>query len=287
MKSKPPHSPESPSHESSPRTENPAEIELPVRRGRSDRGMEETVDSVAVERTVEIVASGVTIVRLQASPGDLEDLAAGLVFTLGLVDEPGEIGGVAVHAGGDRVEVTLPGADPREIEEKTRGMSLGSGCGGALFATEVRRRHADAAGSASRGFSASEILSAVREVGMRGEVFKSTGCLHAAGIFREGTCLAFREDIGRHSAIDKVAGALVREGRDARGCLLVTTGRLTAEMAVKGIRLGVWGFASRSAATDRAIELAAEFGTFMASFVRGTRMNIHCGAGLMRPEDEA
>ncbi|MHC4249206.1 MAG: formate dehydrogenase accessory sulfurtransferase FdhD, partial [Planctomycetota bacterium] len=134
------------------------------------------------------------------------------------------------------------------------------------------------------GFSAAEVLAAVRDLERRGEIFKSTGCVHAAAAWREGELLAFREDIGRHNAVDKVAGAVARSGGDLRGALIVSTGRLSTEIAAKAVRLGAWGVASRSAPTARAVELAAEFGMLLVGFARGRRLNIYCGAERLRAD---
>ncbi|MHC4199597.1 MAG: formate dehydrogenase accessory sulfurtransferase FdhD [Planctomycetota bacterium] len=277
-------------------TENAArtEIELPLRRWTQGTGLERTVDRVAVEGAVEIVAVGVRLARLQCLPRDIEDLAVGFLLAEGLVESPDMIGGVALAGGADsaraasepgvpvcRVELKLPGADAGELARRVSEMTLASGCGKALFSSEVRRR---TFAEPVRGFTPEEMVSAVRDVEKRGELFKSTGCVHAAAAWRDSELLAFREDIGRHNAVDKVAGAVGRAGGDLRGALLVSTGRLTAEIAAKSVRLGVWGVASRSAATARAVELAAEFGMVLVGFVRGKRFNVYCGADRLRED---
>jgi len=283
------------------------EIEIPLRRWTQGTGLERAVDRVAVEGAVEIVAAGVRLARLQCLLRDIEDLAVGFLLAEGLVESPGMIGGVALASGADsaragsepgvpvcRVELELPGADAVELARRVSEMTLASGCGKALFSSEVRRRTSAAP---ARGFSAEEMVSSVRDVEKRGELFKSTGCVHAAAAWKDKELLAFREDIGRHNAVDKVAGAVargevgqhrgaaqMRAGGDLRGALLVSTGRLTAEIAAKSVRLGVWGLASRSAATARAVELAAEFGMVLVGFVRGGRLNVYCGAERLRED---
>jgi FdhD protein len=257
-------------------------MELPIRRWRrGSAGLERTKDDIAVERTVEIASDGVVIARMQATPRDLEDLAVGFLISQGLVEGPDEVGEAVLSSDGGRVEVALPGAEADALARSVREMSVGSGCGMALFGSEIAKR---TEAPRSPGFSADEMIAAVRDVERRGELFKATGCVHAAAAWRGGDLLAFREDIGRHNAVDKVAGACARQGRDLLGALIVTTGRLTAEMAAKVIRLGAWGTASRSAPTDRAVMLAAEFGVVLAGFVRGGRFNLYCGADRLREE---
>ena len=257
------------------------EIELPVRRWTRDAGTEIVTDRLVIERTVELAAGGSVLARLQCLPADIENLAVGFLLAEGLVEDPRAIAGATLSEDGSRVELDLPGADLAELARRVGEMTLASGCGRAVFATEVRRR---AAGGPARGFSAEDILSAVKDLERRGEVFKSTGCVHAAAAWREGEMLAFREDIGRHNAVDKVAGAVARSGGDLRGALIVSTGRLSAEIAAKAVRLGAWGVASRSAPTARAVELAAEFGMVLAGFARGQRLNVYCGAERLAAE---
>ncbi len=263
----------------------PCEIEMPVRRWKEGGEIELVTDRLVAEHTVELAAGDVVLARLQCLPAHLEDLAVGFLLAEGLLEDAGSESGEAPKAArvssvsssedGSRIGLELPGADLDEIARRVREMTLASGCGHAVFAAEVRRR---AAAPPAPGFAAAEILAAVKDLERRGEVFKSTGCVHAAAAWRGGEMLAFREDIGRHNAVDKVAGAVARSGGDLRGALIVSTGRLSTEIAAKAVRLGAWGVASRSAPTARAVGLAAEFGMVMAGFARGRRMNIYCGA---------
>lgn len=313
-----------------------SEIELPVRRWTRGAGMETVRDRIALERSVEIVAlpsgrqarrGGVSIATVQCLPRDLEDLAVGFLLAEGLAENARAIGRVelSMRAGGDdaegddaegddgdgegnaarapfRVDVEIAGAEPDDLAARARGFALASGCGKALFAPQilrlVRQRMAASCPGGARGFGGEEILAAVRDVERRGELFRATGCVHAAAAWRAGDaperneCVAFREDIGRHNAVNKVAGAVARAGPSADsgsgsasgseagvlgGCLVVSTGRLSADIAAKCVRLGAWGVASRSAATDRAIRIAAEFGLVLVGFARGNRMNVYCG----------
>jgi len=253
----------------------PSEIEMPVRRWEEGGKSEVVTDRLVVERTVELASADVVLARLQCLPTDLEDLGVGFLLAEGLVEDPKALADLVVSDDGSRIDLGLPRFDAEEIARRVSEMTLASGCGRAVFAAEVRRR---ATGPRARGFSAAEVLAAVRDLDRRGEIFRSTGCVHAAAAWRDGEMLAFREDIGRHNAVDKVAGAVARSGGDLRGALIVSTGRLSTEIAAKAVRLGAWGVASRSAPTARAVELAAEFGMLLAGFARGRRLNIYCGA---------
>jgi len=250
------------------------EIELPLSRWSLGRGLEAATDRVALETTVEIAACGVLLARLQCLPADLEDLGVGFALSEGFAP-PGASVRAALAPGGGRVELEIPGADASALEARAARGALASGCGRGLFISEIRAR---AAAAGERGFAPEEILEAVAELERSGRLFRSTGCVHAAAVRRDGRLLGFREDIGRHNAIDKAAGAVARSGGSLEGTLLVTTGRLSADVAAKAVRLGAWGLASRGAPTARAVEIAAEMGLVLAGFARGGRLNIYCGA---------
>jgi FdhD protein len=253
-------------------------IELPVHRWTEGAGLEKMTDSIAVERTLAIGVAGTVVARLQCLPIDIEDLAVGFLVSNGLAAEPASVGAVAVSDDAGCVDVEVEGMDSEAAASFGSSLALASGCGKALFAPQVAERFKRAA-SPGVGFTAEQIRAAVKDLSRRGEVFERTGAVHAAGAWRGGDCVAYREDIARHNAIDKVAGSVIRSGGDLGGSLLVSTGRLTAEVVAKAIRLRAWGVASRSAATDRAIMMAAEFGLVLVGFVRGRRMNVYCGVG--------
>ena len=113
---------------------------------------------------------------------------------------------------------------------------------------------------------------------MRGEqrLHKRVGTLHAAALFSaSGNLVAVSEDVGRHNAVDKVAGYCLLRDISFQDKLLLCSGRLTYEMVTKTIRLGIPLLASVSAPSALAIQLAERFNVTLIGYLRGQRMTIY------------
>jgi FdhD protein len=118
-------------------------------------------------------------------------------------------------------------------------------------------------------------------------VFSRTGGLHAAGLFSsDGTLLVLREDVGRHNAVDKVAGWALRSGLvPLAGHILLVSGRASFELAQKSLMLGIPVLAAVSAPSSLAASLAEEGGMTLVGFLRGATMNVYAGPQRVITED--
>jgi FdhD protein len=122
---------------------------------------------------------------------------------------------------------------------------------------------------------AGEILKLVGAVQDKALLFKSTGGVHSAALAERDKLLFYNEDIGRHNAVDKIVGQCILKNISLEDKILLTSGRISSEIVIKGAKLGLPIIVSRSAPTSLAVALARETGITLVGFARGKRLNIY------------
>ena len=232
----------------------PGSLQVLLRRREGASGRFEK-DAVVVEEPLEVRvregrdAEPVRLLVTMRTPGDDEDLAAGLVFSEGVVGSAEEILDVAglsdpvvqAEIARNVVVVTVAPGDGAARALRRRAVSMSSACGVcgdvsiervSELADGARRARKDS-GDDGPVVPAAVLSGLPDELRRRQEIFRSTGGLHAAGLFEaDGTLVVAREDVGRHNATDKAIGALLRERKPTPPILLVS-GRLGFEMPRK------------------------------------------------------
>ena len=242
----------------------------PVTTWREGRALAQP-DWIAEEVPVALVFNGISHAVMMASPADLEDFALGFGLTEGLLAETGELYGVDVHAVADGIEVRMEVAAACEwrLKERRRTLAGRTGCGLCGTDSLEQVRHTLPAvpetripfpfmARAQRGLREFQPMQAL------------TGASHAAAWCKpDGAVQLVREDIGRHNALDKVIGAMVRAKANPAAGFLCITSRASFEMVQKTAMAGVGVLAAVSAPTALAIDTAQGCGLALAGFVRG------------------
>lgn len=127
--------------------------------------------------------------------------------------------------------------------------------------------------------SAKKIVEAMGDL-LNDPLHKATGAVHIAGLYdRDGKRLARFEDVGRHNAVDKVIGWMVKNNVTAEGKMLLCSGRLPADMVLKCVRARVEILVSKAPALMSAIGMAQRYGLTLIGFVREKRMNVYTNPG--------
>ncbi|MBN8996454.1 MAG: formate dehydrogenase accessory sulfurtransferase FdhD [Rhizobiales bacterium] len=227
--------------------------------------------AVPEEVPVALVYDGGTEAVMMASPADLEDFAIGFSVTEGIVASPGEIAGLEIVEQEAGIELRMWLAAPRAeaLAHRRRRIAGPTGCGlCGIDSLDEAVRPPPLVGE-GRSFAPDEIAAGLRALAAAQSLGRETRAVHAAGWFEPGRGLvAIREDVGRHNALDKLAGALLRADEDsARGMILLTS-RVSVEMVAKAAMIGAPFLVAVSAPTALAIRTAEEANVTVAAVAR-------------------
>lgn len=243
------------------------------------------VDAVAVEEPLEIRVGDQPLAVVMRTPGHDAELAAGLMWTEGLVRAAAQVldvrhcTSVEAAALGNVVNVELAAdviVDPARLR---RHLYAPGGCGicGKTSIDQVRVKGRPLQeGPAVRRDVLRGMPSTLRAAQ---PVFSRTGGLHAAALFdMQGRLICLREDVGRHNAVDKVIGwALFAERLPLTECVLLASGRAGFEITQKAWMAGIAFVAALSAPSSLSVAMAAEAGMTLVGFLREQGMNVYCG----------
>lgn len=273
------------SRENADVTQPPVAVELTVERWRRGTVTREQ-DLVAEEMPVALVYHGVPHVAMLATPADLEDYAVGFTLSEGLVARPDEIRGVEVSRGEESIEVRVTVAWERfsALLDRRRNLTGRTGCGLCGQETvEAAVREVSRVGAGVR-LSAAELHEAIGRLAQLQPINARTGSVHAAAWVVPGQGIRLvREDVGRHNALDKVIGALVRSGADPAGGAILLTSRASFEMVQKSATVGVAFVAAFSAPTAFAVRLAERAGLTLVAFAREHRHVVYAHPWRLEP----
>ncbi|MDA3935596.1 MAG: formate dehydrogenase accessory sulfurtransferase FdhD [Actinomycetota bacterium] len=232
------------------------------------------------EKPITVYLNGVEMVNAQATPSDLEDMAVGFLHVEGFLTDRDRLGCIEVDARRGMVFVTSDEETPVSMRGRKRYVT--SGCGrGVTFTSAGHLTGVDPVES-GLSITAESVYDMMGQMARGAERYRETGGMHACAIGMGGTIAFMREDVGRHNALDKVLGAAWRDGATLDHAVLLTSGRISSEMAVKAMRAGVPIVVSRTAVTDLAAEVASELGVTLIGYARGGKLVIYTNAWRIR-----
>ena len=208
---------------------------------------------------------------MMATPQDLEDFAIGFSLTEGVISSIEAIDSIEIveEEMGVEVRIWLKAPEAADFLGRRRKMAGPTGCGlcGVESLVEAMRPPPDV--GEGRVFTPDQIMTAVNALLPLQALNHETRAVHAAGFWQpERGIVALREDVGRHNALDKLAGALAREGLSARAGLVVLTSRVSIEMIQKSAAIGAPVVVAVSAPTALAVRMADSCGMTLVAIAR-------------------
>lgn len=228
-------------------------------------------DYIAEEVPVSLVYNGVPHVVMLATPTNLEEFALGFSVTEGIIKDPSELLSARVYNRANGIEVYLQIPQQRFdcLADKGRNLTGRTGCGlcGASTLQQAIRQPNPVNGNLT--LSASELFSALADIKQHQRLNQLTGSVHAAAWVVPGQgVVEIREDVGRHNALDKLIGLLLRSGKNLASGFVIVTSRASYELVQKAACVGITLLAAMSAPTGLAIRLADEAGLTLVGFAR-------------------
>lgn len=241
--------------------------------------LSEDSDPVVREAPVALVYNGISHAVMMATPADLADLALGFSLSERILDDPGQLLGLEVESRDQGYELAMEiTSGPFEaLKQRRRSLTGRTGCGLCGVESLAQAIAPPVKVEAELQLPAQAIQRAFAALATVQELRSLTGGVHgAAWCNNRGEIQLLREDVGRHNALDKLLGAVVSQGRDEAGFILLTS-RLSYEMVAKAAACQIPVLTAVSAPTALAVAQATEAGMTLVGFVQHGRQVVYCG----------
>ena len=207
-----------------------------------------------------------------------EYLAVGFLFNQNMITSLSDLQEVEFNEDLSVVVVRTNKITPFETQNKKRIKT--SGCAMGTIFGEMFEKLSPLSSKKLKTFSLSAIRAIIKDINQTKSLYLEAGAIHGSVLCDRESILVYMEDVGRHNAVDKVSGFIIMECIDPADKFLYTTGRLTTEMVLKTVSMGIPLLVSRSGFTKSAVELARKFNLTMIGRFKGNRFM--CVNGIER-----
>jgi FdhD protein len=235
----------------------------------------EVAQDVIEERPLTIYLNAQEIVTAMTIGDYPEYLALGFLRNQGMLEGAGAITRIEYDAELEVVVVRTDG--PTNHEEKLKKKTRTSGCAvGTVFGDMMEGLEGVILPQAE--LRTSWLYELARKINTTPSLYLNAGAIHGTVLCKGDQPLVYMEDVGRHNAVDKIAGWMMQEQASSADKILYTTGRLTSEMVIKCAHMGIPALVSRSGFTAWGVELAQQVGLTLIGRMRGKRFQCLAGA---------
>ncbi|WP_237524099.1 formate dehydrogenase accessory sulfurtransferase FdhD [Shewanella sp. KX20019] len=237
----------------------------------------EKVDKfIACERPLTVYLNWRPIVTLMTLGARAEALALGYLKNQGFISDLSKLESVIVDWDVNSAAI-LTSEKTEDLDEKLSEKTVTSGCGqGTVYGGFMAGL--DEINLQAPQIKQSTIYSLLKNINAYNETYKNAGAVHGCGLCQGDQIKGFVEDVGRHNAVDTLAGEMWLNQDVGHNKLFYTTGRLTSEMVIKVAKMGIPVLLSRSGATQMGLELAQQLGITMIARAKGRHFLIYNGA---------
>ena len=255
---------------------NPKDPRLTERVEGADQDGNTITTSVVVERPLTLYLNSQEIVTLMTICDYPQYLAAGFLLNQNMLRPDDVITGIDYD---DEVEVVVVRTEREtDFEDKLKKRTQTSGCAQGTAFGDLMEKFDEAALPGDAVIRTSWPYALSRKINTTPSLYLEAGAIHGCVLCREDRPLIYMEDVGRHNAIDKIAGYMFMKGIAAEGKIFYTTGRLTSEMVIKTVQMGVPILVSRSGFTAWGVDLARRANLTLIGRAKGRRFVALAGA---------
>tara|TARA_B110000467_G_scaffold163057_1_gene187992 strand:- start:966 stop:1856 length:891 start_codon:yes stop_codon:yes gene_type:complete len=231
--------------------------------------------SVVIERPLTIFLNGQEIVTVM-TVGDYPDmLAVGFLLNQNMLRMDDEI--ISIDYDSDIDVVVVRTKRETNFEQQLKKKTLTSGCAQGTVFGDLMEKFEKISIKSSTILKTTWLYSLSQKINSTPSLYLKAGAIHGCVLCREDQPLVYMEDVGRHNAIDKIAGYMFLKGISAEDKIFYTTGRLTSEMVIKTVQMGIPILISRSGFTAWGVELAKEAGLTLIGRAKGRRFTALSG----------
>ena len=243
-------------------------------RYRREEPSEQVEATVAVEHFMDVYVNDLLTMKLVCSPCALPELVLGRLYSEGMITSLAEVTQLYLCQYGSRARVTL-NRQPQAARQEDFVETTGTCCTGNHVLNDVFRTGEAPKPVVPIAWEPEWFYRAASLIRAGTELFNATHGVHSCYLIRKGEILLFREDLGRHNALDKVLGAALMQGIDLTECALFSSGRLPTDMIAKAIRAGSPILASKAAPTAQGIALAQSYALTLITSVRENQIIVY------------
>lgn len=225
--------------------------------------------SVTVERPLTLYLNGREIVTMMTIGDYPEYLALGYLLNQNMLSMDEEVLGVEYEE--DIQTVVVRTATETNFEDKLKKKTLTSGCAQGTVFGDVMEKFVDVVLPKGTIIKASWLYALTKQINTVPSLYLEAGAIHGCALYEKNKPLLYMEDVGRHNAVDKIAGYMYRHKITGADKIFYTTGRLTSEMVIKTVQMGIPILVSRSGFTAWGVDLARQVGLTLIGRAKGKR----------------
>ncbi len=248
---------------------NPQDPRLTERVDGADQDGNPIVTSVTVERPLTLYLNGQEIVTMMSICDYPDYLAVGYLVNQNMIDAVDVITGIDYDE--DIATVVVRTERETDFEDKLKKKTLTSGCAQGTVFGDVMEKFETASLPNDAVIKTSWLYALMKKINTQPSLYLEAGAIHGCVLAQEDRVLLYMEDVGRHNAVDKIAGYMFLNKIPGGDKIFYTTGRLTSEMVIKTVQMGIPILASRSGFTAWGVDLARQVNLTLIGRARGKR----------------